>query len=89
MPLSPRVDRILITVDAGELAALREEIKASREEMRAVTIIQRPDWVPVTQYAWHAGVTPRTIRNWIASGELETYRHGNTTMIRANRIRRK
>lgn len=89
MPSVPQVERILITVDAGELAALREEIRALREEMRALTIAQRPEWVPVTEYARHAGVTPRTVRNRIASGELETYRHGKTTMIRANQIRRK
>lgn len=76
-------DRMMIAVDAGELAALRDEIRALREEIRAVRIAPLPEWIPVAEYATRAGVTTRTVRNWIASGQLDTYRHGSKVMVRA------
>lgn len=82
-------NRLMIEVDAVELVELRDEIRALRDEIRLVRITPLPDWITAKEYAERAGVTPRTVRNWIASGELETYRHGKTTMIRANQIKRK
>ena len=37
---------------------------------------RQPDLVSLTAAADHAGVSTRTIRRWIASGELPAYRIG-------------
>ncbi|MCG6112614.1 MAG: helix-turn-helix domain-containing protein [Paracoccus sp.] len=79
----------MIEVDAVELVELRDEIRALRDEIRSVRISPLPEWITAKYHAERAGVTPRTVRNWIASGELETYHHGKTTMIRANQMKRK
>lgn len=74
---------MMIAVDAAEITALRDEIRALREEIRAVRITPLPEWIPVPEYAAKVGVTTRTVRNWIISGQLETYRHGSKVMVRA------
>lgn len=82
-------NRIMIEVDAVELAELRDEIRALREEIRLVRITPMPAWITAKEYAERAGVTTRTVRNWINSGQLETYRHGKTVMVRADQTKRK
>lgn len=82
-------NRLMIEVDAVELVELRDEIRALREEIRLVRITPMPEWITAKEYAERAGVTSRTVRNWINSGQIETYRHGKTTMIRANQTKQK
>lgn len=87
--VSPITNRLMIEVDAVELSELRDEIRALREEIRLVRITQLPDWITTKEYAERARVTPRTVRNWINSGQLETYRHGKTVMVRADQTKHK
>lgn len=85
----PMRNRLIIEVDAIELAELRDEIRALREEIRLVRMTPMPAWITAKEYAERAGVTTRTVRNWINSGQLETYRHGKTVMVRANQTKQK
>lgn len=64
--------------------AIMRELTDIKQQLRQVTMTPMPEWVTAKQYAEMTGVTPRTVRNWIASGELETYRHGKTAMVRAS-----
>lgn len=86
-PVAPMRNRLMIEVDAVELVELRDEIRALREELRSVRITPLPEWIPAKEYAERVGVTPRTVRNWIKSGQIETYRHGSKVMVRAKPTR--
>ena len=67
-----------------DIAAIRAMVEAMQRKLDAVVMQPRPEWVTVHEYAQLAGVTPRTVRNWITAGELKTYRHGSKVMVRAS-----
>jgi len=76
--------RIMIAVDAGELAALREEMAAMRRAIEGSRITPAPDWITIGEYADRIGRTRKTVRNWIRDGKIETRREGTITMVRAS-----
>lgn len=67
-----------------DFAAIMRELHDIKQQLRMVQMKPRPEWVTAKEYAELVGVTTRTIRNWIANGELETYQHGKVTMVRAS-----
>jgi len=67
-----------------DIAAIRAMVEAMQRKLDAVVMQPRPDWVTAKDYAELCGVTPRTVRNWINSGELETYKNGSKVMVRAS-----
>lgn len=67
-----------------DIAAIRAMVEAMQRKLDAVVMQPRPEWVTANDYAELCGVTPRTVRNWIMAGELETYKHGGKTMVRAS-----
>lgn len=68
----------------NDFAAIMRELADIKQQLRMVQMQPRPEWVTVAEYAKMVGVTPRTVRNWIASGQLETYQHGSKTMVRSS-----
>lgn len=76
--------RQALIIEADQFEALRDEIRAMRDELRAVRLSPKPEWITAAEYAHQAKVTPRTVRNWINRGEVESKRAGKTVMIRVN-----
>lgn len=77
--------KIMVAVDPDALSAVQAELAALRAEIRAVRMMPAPEWMPAGEYAKQAGVTRRTVMNWIAAGRIESSRHGATVMVRASR----
>lgn len=77
--------KIMVAIDPDALAELKAEISALRSEIRSVRMAPAPEWVPASEYAKMAGVTRRTVMNWISGGQIESSRHGATVMVRASR----
>ncbi len=65
-----------------DIASIREMLEAINRKLDAVIMEPRKEWMTVADYADHCKVTTRTVRNWIASGRLDTYQHGSKTMVR-------
>lgn len=74
----------LVAVDPEALQKLTEEVAALRAAIRSVHMSPAPEWVPVNDYAKTAGVTRRTVMNWIERGQIDSRRHGAKVMVRAN-----
>lgn len=74
--------RTLIAIDPTELQALRDELAALRRAIESVSMSPRPQWVTVAEYAKMRGKTPKTVRNWINAGQIETKREGSVTLVR-------
>lgn len=72
-------------VKQDDLADMRAMLESLHQKLDAVIMSPRPEWMTVPEYADMCGVTTRTVRNWIASGEVETYRNGSKVMVRINR----
>lgn len=78
-------DRIMIAVDPDKLEDLARRMEALENAIRSVTMQPRPEWLSLSDYATDVGVTPRTVRNWIEAGKVETRREGEALFIRVNR----
>ncbi|MTH36441.1 hypothetical protein GL279_17775 [Paracoccus limosus] len=81
-----QMPKMLVAIDPDALAELKAEISALRSEIRSVRMTPAPEWVPAGEYAKLAGVTRRTVMNWISAGQIESNRHGATVMVRAGQI---
>lgn len=75
-------ERMMIAVDAAELAAIRQELSALRRSIEAVQMAPRPEWLGVDDYATLVGRTTKTVRAWVREGRLDTKREGSVLMIR-------
>lgn len=75
-------DKILIAVDAERLDRIEAAIAALSERLDRPKVEPIPEWMPVSKYAELAGVTQRTVRNWIEKGEIETRRNGSRVLVR-------
>lgn len=75
--------RTLIAVDEAALAALTAEVAALRRAVEAVRMQPRPEWLPIADYAAQMGRTPRTVREWVRAGRIESRREGGILLIRA------
>ncbi len=76
--------KYMVAVDPEALASLQAEIAALREEIKAVKMIPKPDWVDSAEYAKQIGVTRRTIMNWISNGQIDSRRQGSKVFVRSN-----
>lgn len=77
--------KIMVAVDPDALEALHAKLDALTARLDAIRMTPAPEWVPASEYAKHAGVTRRTVMNWVAAGRIESSRHGATVMVRASR----
>nr|WP_138918326.1 helix-turn-helix domain-containing protein [Paracoccus sp. TRP] len=76
--------KIMVAVDSDALAEIHAKLDALSAKIDAVRVAPVPEWMPAGEYAKLAGVTRRTVMNWIAAGRIESSRHGATVMVRAN-----
>lgn len=74
--------RTLIAVDESALVALTAEVAALRRAVEAVRMQPRPEWLPLADYAAQMNRTPRTVREWVSSGRVESRREGGVLLIR-------
>lgn len=74
--------KTMIAVDPDALAELHAKMDALNAKLDAVRMTPEPEWLPAADYAKQAGVTRRTVMNWIAAGRIESSRHGRTVMVR-------
>ena len=77
-------ERMMIAVDNERLDRLEAAIADLHKAVTQPRVEALPEWMPLNDYARHAGVTARTVRNWIDKGEIETRRHGSKVMVRAS-----
>ena len=74
-------DQQFLLVPASDVSALVNEVKALREEMRALQG-KRSDWHKIKDAAQQLGVSVSTVRRRIDAGELEARGHGALRMVR-------
>jgi hypothetical protein len=74
---------MLHAIEQADLDAIHKKLDFIIAELAKVKLTPRPEWVSLNEYADLHAVTTRTVRNWIAQGKLDTYRHGSKTMVRA------
>lgn len=77
--------KMMVAVDPDALAGLHAKLDALNARLDAIRMAPAPEWVSASEYAKSAGVTRRTVMNWINAGQIESSRHGATVMVRANR----
>lgn len=65
-----------------DLAALHAEIRAIRQMLEGATVIPAPEWVSIKEAARRMNVTPETIRNRIARGQLKSRRAGRMREVK-------
>lgn len=79
------MQRTLFIHDPEDLAAIHAKLDFIIAELAKVQMSPQGEWVTVAEYAKIANVTPRTVRNWIDQGRLDTHQHGSKTMVRIKR----
>ena len=75
----------LVLVDAGDLAALREQVARLERRIDGATITPAPEWVPVPEAARRLHVSPQTVHRWIREGRIEAKGAGKARRVRVTR----
>lgn len=78
------MNRPLIAADPGKLDTILDEIQRMHRRLDLVEMERRPYWLPLAAYAEHVGRTPRTVRNWIDAGKVDTKREGSVVFVKVS-----
>ena len=72
----------LIAIDDALAMRILDEIRELREELRQDQVSPLPEWVRVPEAAAMKGVSPRTIKRQIASGQIQARGEGKSREVK-------
>lgn len=73
----------LTLVDDARLARIEATQAEILRRLQAVNMTPAPEWVPLAEYAAQINRTPKTVRNWIRAGRIESRRSGSVLLVKA------
>jgi hypothetical protein len=73
---------LVIHDPSPELFEILRILKDLQAKLNAVTMVPKPEWVTMADYAKHIGKSSRTIKRWIEAGQVEAKKVGQTWMIK-------
>lgn len=68
----------------ADIMSLERRIEALARALEGAKIVPRPEWLSIADAAQAEGVTPATIRRWIAEGRIEAKGSGKARRVRVS-----
>lgn len=74
----------LIAIDPDALEEIMDQLTRLHTRLDRVEMRPKPEWLTINDYAEYVEREPRTVRNWINAGTVQTKKDGRRTMVRIN-----
>ncbi|SEB77721.1 helix-turn-helix domain-containing protein [Rhodobacter sp. 24-YEA-8] len=74
---------MMIAVDQAVMLKLLDEMAALRRAVERVNMTPKSEWITISECAELLGRTPKTIREWVREGKIESRRQGTVLMVKA------
>lgn len=79
-------EQTLIAIDPDMLDNIIRRLERIDARFDGVHMVKAQEWFTIKEYAEKVGKTPRTVRNWIDRGPVDTKMEGTVTLVRFNSI---